>query len=143
MTIQFKRIGIHELPIPNRATDFSAGLDLRAAVDMQVPAGGFAMIPTGFAVGLNQWRVGLVCPRSGLAAKHGITVLNAPGVIDADYRGEICVLLHNTTDRDFQVVAGDRIAQLVVTDYFGVSPVEVDNLPETDRGQGGFGSTGR
>lgn len=101
------------------------------------------MVPTGLAFALPIGYVGLICPRSGLAKKHGITVANAPGIIDADYRGEICVLLLNTSTTNFSVATGDRIAQMVITSVStGLEFCQVVELDETVRGTGGFGSSG-
>ena len=122
-----------------------AGIDLRSCEDVIVPAGQRKLVKCGCRVALPEGTVGMVCPRSGLAAKHGITVLNAPGIIDEGYRGEVMVALHNTADMDtaFQVEKGDRIAQLVVVPYVRCNIVEVGELDETERGEGGFGSTGQ
>jgi dUTP pyrophosphatase len=122
----------------------SAGLDLAAAVDdaVLIPAGGRALIPTGFAIALPEGYEGQVRPRSGLAVQHGVTVLNAPGTIDADYRGEMKVPLVNLGDAPFTVTRGMRIAQLVVAPVTAVRLVEVAELDATERGEGGFGSTG-
>lgn len=132
------------LPPPSYAHPGDAGLDLHSGEDLTIPAGGRAMVRTGVAIALPAGYVGLVHPRSGLAAKHGITVLNAPGTIDAGYRGEIGVVLHNTdTDHSFSVSRGDRIAQLVIQEYVTADLVQVDHLPGSARGEGGFGSTGQ
>jgi dUTP pyrophosphatase len=122
----------------------SAGLDLAAAVDdaVLIPVGGRALIPTGFAVALPEGYEGQVRPRSGLAVQHGVTVLNAPGTIDADYRGEMKVPLINLGDAPFTVTRGMRIAQLVIAPVVAVRLVEVVELDTTGRGAGGFGSTG-
>ena len=132
------------LPLPAARTVDSAGLDLAAAVEDAVllPVGGRALIPTGFAVAIPSGHEGQVRPRSGLAVQHGVTVLNAPGTIDADYRGEIKVPLINLGDAPFTVTRGMRIAQLVIAPLAGVRLVEVTSLDETPRGEGGFGSTG-
>ena len=132
------------LPLPAARTSGSAGLDLSAAVEMPlvIPPGGRALVPTGFAIALPAGHEGQVRPRSGLAIEHGVTVLNAPGTIDADYRGEVKVALINHGDRPFAVTRGMRIAQLVVAPVTAVSLVEVADLDETARGSGGFGSTG-
>jgi len=132
------------LPLPAARTFGSAGLDLSAAVEMPlvIPPGGRALVPTGFAIALPAGHEGQVRPRSGLAIEHGVTVLNAPGTIDADYRGEVKVALINHGDRPFAVTRGMRIAQLVVAPVTAVSLVEVADLDETVRGSGGFGSTG-
>jgi dUTP pyrophosphatase len=122
----------------------SAGLDLPAAVEdaILIPAGGRALVPTGFAIALPEGYEGQVRPRSGLAVQHGVTVLNAPGTIDADYRGEVKVPLINLGDAPFTVTRGMRIAQLVVAPVSAVRLVEVAELDTTERGAGGFGSTG-
>ena len=134
-----------DLPLPTQATPDAAGFDLRARVDDDVTLapGQRAMIPTGLAIALPSGYEAQVRPRSGLAAKHGIGVVNAPGTIDADYRGEIAVILINLGDTPFVVTRGERIAQLVVQRLPQISFVEVDALPETERGTGGFGHTGR
>ena len=108
-----------------------------------VPAHGRALVPTGVSIALPDGYVGLVHPRSGLAHKHGITVLNTPGTIDAGYRGEIAVNLFNSTDVDFAVEIGDRIAQLVIQQIEHAQFITVERLPESDRGEGGHGSTGK
>ncbi len=100
-------------------------------------------MPTGVSIALPQGYVGLVHPRSGLAAKHGITVLNTPGTIDAGYRGEIMVILFNSSEVDFEVAVGDRIAQLVIQTVEAAKFIAVERLPETERGETGFGSSGR
>ena len=133
--------------LPRYATDGAAGLDLAAALDapLTIVRGGWAAVPTGLAIALPPGHEGQVRPRSGLAAKHGVTVLNAPGTIDADYRGEVKVLLVNHGPSDFVVHPFDRIAQLVVAPIVRALVVEVasaDALGATTRGAGGFGSTG-
>ena len=132
------------LALPERATADSAGMDLLAAIGDEVilPPGGRALIPTGIAVALPAGYEGQVRPRSGLALKHGVTVLNSPGTIDADYRGEIGVILINHGDAPFTVRRGERIAQLVIAALAGAVLEEVASLPESQRGDGGFGSTG-
>jgi dUTP pyrophosphatase len=108
-----------------------------------IPAGGRALVDTGLALALPPGTVGLVCPRSGLAAKHGVTVLNGPGIVDAGYRGPIKVALHNTdAAEDFALRVGDRIAQLVVVPFLAPAVQEVADLEETDRAASGFGSSG-
>jgi dUTP pyrophosphatase len=135
------------LPLPAYQTAHAAGLDLLAAVPEQAPVflapGEHAMIPTGLAIALPADHEAQVRPRSGLAAKHGVTVLNSPGTIDADYRGEICVLLINHGDETFLVQRGERIAQMVIAPVSRAELVPTSTLPTTDRGSGGFGSTGR
>ena len=132
------------LPLPAYATAGAAGLDLMAAVaaPMTIPPGGRAMVPTGIAIALPQGYEAQVRPRSGLAAKHGVTVLNSPGTVDADYRGEVCVILVNLGDAAFEVTPGMRIAQMVVAPVTTIAWDERAALPETARGAGGFGSTG-
>ena len=132
------------LPLPSYATPDSAGLDLMAAIDRPVtlPPGGRAMIPTGIALALPQGHEAQVRPRSGLAARHGVTLLNAPGTIDADYRGEVAAILINLGEEAFTVEPGMRVAQLVVAPVVTVDWAETDDLPESLRGEGGFGSTG-
>lgn len=135
------------LDLPAYATAHSAGLDLRAAVPEGEPLvlapGAFAAVPTGLALALPEGMEGQVRPRSGLAARYGVTVLNAPGTIDADYRGEVRVLLVNHGREPFAVHRGERIAQLVVARVERVELVPQAALAETVRGAGGFGSTGR
>jgi dUTP pyrophosphatase len=128
---------------PSYAQPGDAGADLRSTIDLVLEPGERRLVPTGIAVGLPFGTVGLIHPRSGLAAKHGITVVNAPGTIDAGYRGEISVCLLNT-DRDqaFTINRGDRIAQLVIQRIEIAAFQVVEALPESVRGAGGFGSTG-
>lgn len=130
--------------LPTRAHEGDAGLDLRALEAATLPPGARAMVRTGLAVELPPGHAGLVLPRSGLAARHGIALVNAPGLIDAGYRGELRVLLLNT-DREaaFTVERGDRIAQLVVVAVASPEPVDVAELDASARGTGGFGSSGR
>lgn len=127
---------------PKYETPQSAGADVRSNMDAVVPAHGRALIKTGMFVAIPEGYEIEVRPRSGLAFKKGITVLNTPGTIDSDYRNEIGVILFNTTDEDFEIKAGDRIAQIVLNKVEQIEWVEVDELDETDRGLGGFGSTG-
>ena len=132
-------------PLPAYATEMSAGLDLKADIDEPVILSPLqrAMVPTGFYLALPEGTEAQVRPRSGLAAKYGISVLNAPGTIDADYRGEVKVILVNLSNETFTVDPGERIAQLVLARYERVEWSEVESLDETARGEGGFGSTGR
>ncbi len=132
-------------PLPAYATELSAGMDLRADLESPVTLGPLerALVPTGLYIALPAGYEAQVRPRSGLAAKHGVTVLNTPGTIDADYRGEIKVILVNLSGTPFEIVPGERIAQLVVARHERVEWDEVDVLDETARGAGGFGSTGR
>lgn len=140
--IQFKRL--HEdAQLPEYATEDAAGMDVRSIDTVNILPGQTTMVKTGLAVAIPRGFELQCRPRSGLAAKHRITITNAPGTIDADYRGEICVLLHNLGNEGFQVVKGDRIAQLVLAYAPRLDIEEVDELDSTDRGAGGFGSTGR
>ncbi|MFZ5677883.1 MAG: dUTP diphosphatase [Pseudomonadota bacterium] len=131
------------LPLPAYESEFAAGMDLRAAEDAILPPSGRALVATGFAIALPQGFEAQVRPRSGLAAKHGVTVLNAPGTIDADYRGEVKVILINHGADAFAIKRGDRIAQMIVAPVTRVTLAEAASLSETERGAGGFGSTGR
>lgn len=137
--------GFDDIALPHYATEGAAGADVRAALTepMSVPAGGVAMIPTAIAVHIPDGYEMQVRSRSGLAAKHGIFCLNAPGTIDSDYRGEINVILANFGKEPFVVERGDRIAQLVVARYERIVWEEQDQLSDTNRGTGGFGSTGK
>ena len=134
-----------ELPLPAYATDHAAGLDLLAAVTdrLEIAPGERLLVPTGISIALPAGYEAQVRPRSGLALKHGVTLLNSPGTIDADYRGEIGVILINHGAAPFVVARGDRIAQLVVAPVSRLSWQEVASLPESARGTGGFGSTGK
>jgi dUTP pyrophosphatase len=131
-------------PLPHYATDHSAGMDLRANLEapIMLAPGQRALIPTGLFLELPEGTEAQVRPRSGLAFKHGVTVLNSPGTIDADYRGEVGVLLINHGQEPFSVNDGERVAQLVVARYLRVSFEEVPDLRATERGAGGFGHTG-
>jgi len=130
--------------LPSRSYDDDAGFDLHAAEAATVPPGGRASVRTGIALEIPERHAGLVLPRSGLAAKHGIALVNAPGLIDAGYRGEVRVLLLNTdAGKDFEIAVGDRIAQLLVVRVEAPDVVEVDELATSDRGEAGFGSSGR
>lgn len=128
--------------IPSYAQPGDAGADLRASEAGVIAAGQRALIGTGISIAIPNGYVGLVHPRSGLAAKFGITVLNAPGTVDAGYRGEVKVTLLNTSNEDWSYLAGDRIAQLVFQKFEVADFVQVSSLPDSDRGQSGFGSTG-
>jgi len=130
------------LPLPSYQTPHSAGMDLLASEDVTLEPGARAAVGTSLAIALPDGYEAQVRPRSGLALKHGVTLLNTPGTIDADYRGEIRVILINLGDRPFPVRRGDRIAQLIVAPVSRASWVEVGALPESERGEGGFGSTG-
>jgi dUTP pyrophosphatase len=130
--------------LPARAHAGDAGLDLHAAEAVTIPPGGRASVGTGIAVQIPAGHAGLVLPRSGLAARHGIALVNSPGLIDSGYRGEVRVLLLNTDrDEEFAVEPGDRIAQLLITPFVEAEPVEATELTASVRGDGGFGSSGR
>ena len=132
-----------DLPLPAYATAGAAGLDLRAAAALTLKPGARALVPTGLAIALPEGFEAQVRPRSGLAVRNGVTVLNAPGTIDADYRGEIQVPLINHGQEDFVIARGDRIAQMVIARVEQVDLVEVTALDGTVRGTGGFGSSGK
>ena len=131
------------LPVPARATPGSAGFDLRAAEDIRLPPGEWRVVRTGIAIALPEGWEGQVRPRSGLAVRHGVTVLNAPGTIDSDYRGEIQVPLINHGREEFVLVRGERLAQILFARVPEVELARVDVLPAGHRGDRGFGSTGR
>ncbi|MBQ9526088.1 MAG: dUTP diphosphatase [Fretibacterium sp.] len=132
-----------EFPLPAYATQGSAGVDLRASEPCVIPPGGRALVPTGLRIALPEGYEAQVRPRSGLALKHGVTLLNSPGTIDSDYRGEIGVILINLGQEPFSIQPGDRIAQRVFAPVTRGVWDEVETLDETERGAGGFGSTGR
>ena len=142
MTLKFKRIH-PDAVLPAYAHPSDAGMDIRSVADMTVPARGRALVPTGLVVLLPPLYEAHVRPRSGLALKHGITVLNTPGTIDSGYRGEIGVILFNSSDVDFQIKKGDRVAQVVIAPVTQPVIEEAQEIDETDRGAGGFGSTGK
>jgi dUTP pyrophosphatase len=141
--LRFSRLSAHAV-VPTRAHGDDAGLDLTAAEPATLEPGGRTSVGTGLAVAIPPGHAGLVLPRSGLAAKHGIALVNAPGLIDSGYRGELRVLLLNT-DREegFEIAPGDRIAQLLLVPFAAAEPVEAAELDETQRGLAGFGSSGR
>lgn len=140
--VKIKRLDL-ELPLPRYANPGDAGLDLYSAVDVTIECGRRAIIPTGVAIALPQGYAGFVQPRSGLAAKKGLSIVNTPGLVDSGYRGELKVIAINTdADEPIVVARGERIAQLVVQRVPSVELVEVDELDQTERGEGGFGSTG-
>jgi dUTP pyrophosphatase len=142
MTVYVRRLSEHA-EIPRFAHDGDAGADLVATEDLVLKPGQRALVSTGIAIAIPEGYVGLVHPRSGLAAQHGISVVNAPGTIDAGYRGEVKVILVNLDpDSEFRVEAGDRIAQLVIQKVERPAFVEAGELPDSARGAGGFGSTG-
>ena len=144
-TLKMKKVR-PDAKIPKRATPGSAGLDLCACTDEPtvLKAGERTVIPTGIAIAIeNNEAAAFVYARSGLGIKHGISLSNGVGVIDSDYRGEICVGLINTSREDYTIEPGERIAQLVLAPIIPAEPVEVEELDKTERGTGGFGSTGR
>jgi dUTP pyrophosphatase len=144
--IEIRRLAHHHgLPLPAYATAQCSGMDLHAAIadPLRIAPGGRVLVPTGLCVAIPQGMEGQIRPRSGLAASHGVTVLNAPGTIDADYRGEIKVLLVNLGEEPFEIRRGDRIAQIVVQRVVRGSWRDVTRLGETERDCGGFGHTGR
>jgi dUTP pyrophosphatase len=148
ITVEIQRLPHAEgLTLPAYQSAHAAGLDLLAAVPQDMPLtmarGQRALVPTGLMIAVPPGHEAQVRPRSGLALKHGVTVLNAPGTVDADYRGEVSVLLINHGDEPFTIRRGERIAQLVIAAVTQANPVEVAALSSTDRGSGGFGSTGR
>jgi len=130
-------------PLPSRARPSDAGLDLSSAIDLEVGPGERALVPTGVAVAIPEGHAGLVLPRSGLASRTGLTLVNAPGLIDAGCRGEVtCAVVNLDRDRPVRISRGDRIAQLVIVAVPRFEPAWVDDLPPSKRGEGGFGSTG-
>ena len=142
MPVHLRRLD-PDLPVPSYAHPGDAGADLHAAVEVTLAPGERTLVPTGVALALPEGYVGLVHPRSGLAARHGITILNAPGTVDAGYRGEVLVNLVNLDPREeFTVRRGDRIAQLVVQQVARVQFVEVDSLEDSSRGDTGHGASG-
>jgi len=140
--LKFKKLVPHAIT-PFMATSGSAGFDLTATHAEQLLPGVTAIVGTGISMEIPAGYVGMICPRSGLAAKHAITVANAPGIIDSDYRGEIKVLLANHATNVQFVSAGERIAQMVIVPVASIEFIEVEDVDETERGAGGFGSTGR
>ena len=147
LVIRFKRWeGNADLPVPAYALSGAAGFDLRVAAPegetLVLKPGARAMVPTGFSVAIPDGYEMQVRPRSGLAFKNGVTVVNAPGTVDSDYRGQVCVLLINLGEEDFAIRRGDRIAQGIIAAAPQWPLVEVDDLDATERGAGGFGSTG-
>ena len=143
MIVAFKRLpGNADLPLPAYASAGAAGFDLRAAAALTIAPGAIALVPTGFAVAVPPGHELQVRPRSGLAAKHGVTVLNAPGTIDCDYRGEVKAILVNHGSEPFTIAPGMRVAQMVVAAVEQVVWASADTLPDTVRADGGFGHTG-
>jgi dUTP pyrophosphatase len=144
--VRFQRLpGAEDLPLPRRATPHAAGFDLHARVDgsLDIAPGERALVPTGFAMAMPAGFEAQVRPRSGLAIKYGLTLLNSPGTVDSDYRGEVGVVLVNLGKESVTISRGDRIAQLVVQRLPKIRIAEVDVLPESKRGAGGFGHTGK
>ena len=142
--VRVKRVGSVDVPLPRYQTSGAAGMDLHAAVSTSVtiPSLGRLRVPTGLSVAIPHGYEGQVRPRSGLAAKHGVTVVNTPGTVDSDYRGEIAVVLVNLGIEPFTLAPLDRIAQIVFARHEIATLVEVADLDATDRGAGGYGSTG-
>jgi len=147
ITIKVKRINenFNDIPLPKYETDGSAGLDIRAAVenDVIIDSGKIGLISTNLSVEIPEGYEIQVRPRSGLAVKHGIGILNSPGTIDSDYRGEIKIILFNFGENNFTVKRGDRIAQLIISKVYKADFVETENLNQSSRGSGGFGHTGK
>ena len=143
--IEVQRVGQRgePLPLPSYATSTAAGLDLRADSPVTLRPGERALVPTGIAIAIPPGYEGQVRPRSGLALRNGITCLNSPGTIDSDYRGEVCVVVVNLGQESVELARGERIAQLVVAPVSRAELVQVEELPGTARGTGGFGHTGR
>jgi len=143
LNLKLKRINKSILnPIPEYKTEHSAGMDLTSSESLILKKGERKLVGTNFIIELENGYEAQVRPRSGLALKNGITVLNTPATIDADYRGEVKVLLMNFGDEDFEINVGDRIAQMIISKYTKVTIVETENLSDTERGEGGYGSTG-
>src|SRR5574344_722893 len=143
--MKVKIINKSQHPLPQYATPYSAGMDLRANLSEPVVIKPLErkLIPTGVYIALPEGFEAQIRPRSGLALKHGVTVLNTPGTIDADYRGEICVILVNLSSEDFVINDGERVCQMVIAAYIHIDWKEVDELSDTERGAGGFGHTGK
>ena len=145
--MNIKRISekFNDIPLPHYATEGSSGMDIRAAVDYEIvlEAGKVDMIPTNLIVEIPEGFEIQVRPRSGLAAKHGIGLLNSPGTIDSDYRGEVKIILFNFSKEDFEIKRGDRIAQLILSKFYRAELNQTENLSSSSRGEGGFGHTGK
>lgn len=142
MTVRFKRIH-PDAALPSYAHEGDAGMDVRSVEDATIPAGGRLLVHTGLVMALPPGYEAQVRPRSGLALKHGVTVLNTPGTVDAGYRGEVGVILANFGDAPFEVRKGDKVAQLVIAPVTRALVEETDSVDDTERGAGGFGSTGK
>ncbi|MGI5880708.1 MAG: dUTP diphosphatase [Syntrophomonadaceae bacterium] len=145
MKVLLKRVHSNDLPLPQYMTSGAAGVDLYAAVEEEITLkpGQRMLVPTGIAISLPPGYEAQIRPRSGLAINHGITLLNTPGTIDADYRGEIKVIVINLGDKEYILKKGERIAQMVFSQVATAQLVEVQDLDNTDRGEGGFGHTGK
>jgi dUTP pyrophosphatase len=145
MKINIQRLHSHDLPLPSYQTPGSAGADLYAAIDEEIiiPVGGRVLVPTGIAISIPPGCEAQIRPRSGLAIKHGLTLLNTPGTIDSDYRGEIKVIVINLGDKEYTLKRGERIAQMVIAGVIQADFEETSDLDETIRGAGGFGHTGQ
>jgi len=148
LTIKFQRLRPEldaDLPLPRYMTPRSAGMDLCAALttELVLKTGAIALIPTGFAIAIPEGYEAQIRPRSGLAVKHGIGLINSPGTIDADYRGEVKIAVINLGEKDYTFHRGDRIAQMVIKRVYSASLEVVEKLDETDRNTGGFGHTGQ
>jgi dUTP pyrophosphatase len=143
--MKIKIINKSKHPLPSYATPLSAGMDLRANLEESVVLKPMErkIIPTGLYIALPEGYEAQIRPRSGLAIKHGITLVNTPGTIDADYRGEIGIIMINLSDKDFEIKDGERIAQMVINKYEKIDWTPVNKLDDTERGEGGFGSTGK
>jgi dUTP pyrophosphatase len=145
--VKIKRLSpeFNDIPLPSYATQGSSGLDVRAAVsqDIILKPGSFEIVPTNFSVEIPVGYEIEVRPRSGLAAEFGIGVLNSPGTIDSDYRGEVKIILFNFGKENFKISRGDRIAQMILSKVYSAQLVETENLQESTRGKGGFGHTGK
>jgi dUTP pyrophosphatase len=144
MQVFVKRLHSFDLPIPQYMTPGSSGVDLYAAIDqeLRIKVGGIVLVPTGIAIAVPEGYEAQIRPRSGLALKHGLTLLNTPGTIDADYRGEIKVIVINLGDKEYILTRGERVAQMVFAPVERANLIEVDILEDTVRGAGGFGHTG-
>lgn len=145
MKIQFKRLShAKDLPLPSYETEYAAGMDIRAALEKPITLqpGARQLIPSGLKMAVPKGYEAQMRPRSGLAYRHGITMLNTPGTIDADYRGELKMLIVNLGKEPFTINHGDRIAQMIIAPVIQAEVAEVKTLPGTERGDGGFGSTG-
>ena len=134
-----------DLPLPKYMSDHAAGMDLYAAVqeDTTIPPGGWKLVPTGLSIALPEGYEAQVRPRSGLALKQGVSILNTPGTVDADYRGEVGIILMNHNTKELVVKRGDRIAQMIINKIERIEFEEVAELPEAQRSSGGFGHTGK